>query len=491
LTIGVELVRSLVGLLLIILMIATFVRAIKRFASSKEAPPTHYRFAAVSLLCLALAGLFRGTIEGFLAGAAEPLNRIVGRAAADWPGEALVGLFRTLATVLGAVLLIQLIGRVYWMLVNRLRRLSEQRDGTSAYLSEVGLQVVRVLRVAALAGVIIGCIPLFMTYFPRSRLLVATTWTLLGNPGSAIAFAIISYLPDLAYLTVVLVLGRYVLKAIHYFFSSLESGSLTISGFHRDWAMPSYRLARTLFLLFLLMVSYPYLPGSKSEAFHGFSVFLGLLVTFGSSGAIGNIFAGTVLTYARQFKLGDMIAIGDHKGIVIEKSLLVTRLLTVQNEEVTIPNTNVIAASVVNYSARADFEGVVLSVPAGIGYDVDWRTVHRLMIEGALATEHIIRDPLPTVWQSQLGDYAVQYELRAATRKAADIWEIHSTLRRNVLDAFNREGVEIMTPSIFAHRNATQLAVPAEQFPDNRQLDGIAVDVRTHTEAPSSGAARA
>jgi hypothetical protein len=73
----------------------------------------------------------------------------------------------------------------------------------------------------------------------------------------------------------------------------------------------------------------------------------------------------------------------------------------------------------------------------------------------------------------------VTYELRAFTRDADAMFQTLSELRANVLDAFNRAGVEIMTPSILAHRDASQLAVPLEQFPDRPPAGGIAVDVRT------------
>jgi small-conductance mechanosensitive channel len=99
------------------------------------------------------------------------------------------------------------------------------------------------------------------------------------------------------------------------------------------------------------------------------------------------------------------------------------------------------------------------------------------MIEGALATGHILRDPPPVVWQSALADYAVNYELRASTNNAAAMWDTLSLLRQNVLDAFNRAGVEIMTPSIFAHRDASNLAVPLDQFPNPPEPSRIQVRV--------------
>jgi small-conductance mechanosensitive channel len=157
---------------------------------------------------------------------------------------------------------------------------------------------------------------------------------------------------------------------------------------------------------------------------------------------------------------------------------------------VTVPNSSILSTSILNYTYLAASKGLVLTVNAGIGYDVDWRTVHRLMIEGARRTEHILSDPAPCVWQTELGDYAVSYQLRAWSDRADLMYETHSTLRANVLDEFNRAGVEIMTPSIFAHRDASNPAIPAEQFPNRPEARGIAVDVRTLSPGPGNSTQR-
>jgi len=305
----------------------------------------------------------------------------------------------------------------------------------------------------------------------------------LGNPARTIAQAIINYLPELGYLAVIWALGYGLLKVVNFTFRSISDGTLRLPGFQQEWAGPTYKLIRVIVVLFLVMVSFPYLPGAGSQFFQGFSVFVGALVTFGSSGAIGNIISGITLTYTNAFKVGDLIRIGDTVGFVREKSLLVTRVVTMQNEAVTIPNGNILSGSILNYSSLARTKGLTLTVNAGIGYDVDWRTVQRLMIEGARRTEHILQDPPPCVWQTNLGDYAVVYQLRAWSDRADLMFETHSDLRAKVLDEFNRAGVEIMTPSIFAHRDASDLAIPQEQFPDRPVPEGIAVEVK----APASG----
>jgi small-conductance mechanosensitive channel len=345
--------------------------------------------------------------------------------------------------------------------------------------------LLRLFRFLSIFVLVVLFLPTVLNSFPRTKAIVDRIADYIGTPAQDIGNAVLAYLPNLAYLILILIIGFYSLKALRYFFTALDNGSLVIKGFLPEWANPTYRIVRTLFLLFLLMVTYPYLPGSKSQFFQGFSVFIGALVTFGSTATIGNIVSGTVLTYTRAFRLGDMVTIGDKTGVVIEKNLLVTRLLTPKNEEISIPNGNVLGTSVLNHSARAR-EGLVLTVAAGIGYDVDWRKVHQLMIAGAHATERILKNPAPQVWQDDLGDYAINYELRAYTDEPVLMFETLSALRANVLDSFNRAGVEIMTPSILAHRDASQLAVPLEQFRNRAAPGGIAIDVRTNGSASSS-----
>jgi small-conductance mechanosensitive channel len=475
-----EIIRAAVLLSYGASLVVALTLAVREFAGARgrTVKKWHWYFAGIGMGLLALLMLIREPAERLLRLAAQPLDKLTETTAPNWPGEALVGVFRAMITTLLVALLIQLIGRMYWRWERRLHEWQENREKSRTVLTVAGTVVLRVFRVASVLSLLVIALPFYLSYFPRSRAAMERVSGYFTNPAKHIAEAVVGYLPDFAYLVLILTMGRYSLRAIRFLFDSLNNGTLSIRGFHPEWSQPTYRLTRTLFLVFLLMVSYPYLPGSKSQFFQGFSVFLGALVTFGSAGAIGNIVAGTLLTYTRAFKLGDMVTIGDKTGTVIEKSLLVTRLRTSRNEEVSIPNGNVLTSSVLNYSSRAATEGVVLTVRAGIGYDVDWRTVHRLMTDGALGTERIEAEPAPAVWQSELGDYAVNYELRAVTRDTSRMWETHSLLRQNVLDAFNRAGVEIMTPSILAHRDASGLAVPSEQFPEKPTGKGIAVELR-------------
>ena len=265
--------------------------------------------------------------------------------------------------------------------------------------------------------------------------------------------AFVAYLPSAIRIVIVVLVARYALKFLHLIFRAIESGRIVISGFHSEWAEPTYKLLRILTVVIVLVDVIPHLPLANSGFFQGVSLLVGAMVTLGSSSAVSNLVSGTVLIYTRGFQIGDYVEIGDTFGEVVERSLLKTQLRTPLNEIVTIPNSRVLNASIVNFSTDARERGLVLSTTVGIGYDVDWRTVHELLERAAGRAGHVLAEPPPHVIQKGLDDFAVSYELRASTRRADLMPAIRSELRQNVLDAFNEAGVEILSPRYSAVRD--------------------------------------
>jgi small-conductance mechanosensitive channel len=245
----------------------------------------------------------------------------------------------------------------------------------------------------------------------------------------------------------------------------IERGALKIPGFYIDWANPTYQIIRVLFLAFMLIVIFPYLPGSNSPVFKGVSVFLGVLFTFGSAGALGNIVSGLVLTYMRAYKIGDRVKIGDATGDVIEKSLLVTKIKTIKNEIISIPNTSVMNSHTTNFSAEAAERGLILHTSITIGYDTPWRQIHELLIKAALATDLIEKDPLPFVFQESLNDFYVKYQINGYSKIANMQSSIYSQLHQNIQDIFNEAGVEIMSSHYSNIRDGNKTTVPDEYLP--------------------------
>lgn len=305
------------------------------------------------------------------------------------------------------------------------------------------------------------------SFFPWTRGYSATLLQYFMAPLRIVWAALTAYLPNLFFLVVIFVVAYYVSKFVKFIFREIAKETVTLPGFYPEWAMPTYKIIRVLIVVFTLIVAFPYLPGSKSPAFQGVSIFFGLLLSLGSSSAISNVVAGTVLTYTRAFQLGDRVKIGETSGDIVEKTLLVTRVRTIKNVDIAIPNAMVLSSHIVNFSAVAKQDGLILHTGVTIGYDAPWRKIHELLINAALATPNILQDPKPFVLQTALSDFYVAYEINAFTGDARLMARTQSELHQNIQDRFFEAGVEIMSPHYFGVRDGNHVAIPGEYLPRN------------------------
>ena len=311
-------------------------------------------------------------------------------------------------------------------------------------------------------------IPLVLSVFPFTEPLAGPLIGYFLYPLQTIWTAFVGYLPSAIHILVVVVVTRYALKLLHLIFKAVETGRVVVNGFHPEWAEPTYKLVRILALVIALVDVVPHLPGASTGIFQGVSLLVGAMVTLGSSSAVSNLVSGAVLIYTRAFQTGDYVEIGEAHGEVVERSLLKTQLRTPINEIVTIPNSRVLGANIVNYSTDAQERGLVLTTTVGIGYDVEWRTVHELLERAASRTEHVLTEPPPYVIQKGLDDFAVAYELRTSTRRADLMPAIRSELRQNVLDSFSEAGVEILSPRYTAVRDGNPATIARRPVDDDR-----------------------
>jgi len=329
--------------------------------------------------------------------------------------------------------------------------------------------ILKIIRFAVILIVIYLAFPVLFGIFPFTRDLSVNLLGYILSPLKKIGISVWNYIPDLMTILVLLVVFRYVFRFVHFIKVEIERGKLTIPGFYKDWANPTYQIIRVLILAFMLIVIFPYLPGSDSGVFKGVSVFMGVLFTFGSAGALGNVVAGLVLTYMRAFKIGDRVKIGEVTGDITEKTLLVTRVRTIQNEIVSIPNSTVMNNHTVNFSIEAADKGLIVNTTVTIGYDVPWRQVHQLLIDAALATPLVEAEPKPYVLQTSLDDYYVSYRLNAFTKSPNKQAIIYSGLHANIQDRFNEAGVEIMSPHYKALRDGNATTIPQDYLPSDYQ----------------------
>ena len=379
----------------------------------------------------------------------------------------LVGAALTLLTLAAFVAIVMLMNRAFPLLYRFIER------GRGRWIRSLRIQrlevlpaeratealrfAARVARIAVFVFVVYVFLPVVFSFFPWTRGLANRIfdWTL--TPLAGVWHAFTGYVPNLFTIAVIVVVFYYLLKFIQLLFTGMERGTLAIPGFYRDWAIPTYKIVRFLVFVFAAVVIFPYLPGSDTDAFKGISIFLGVLVSFGSSAAIANVVAGVVMTYMRPFQLGDRVKIADTEGDVIEKTLLVTRVRTPKHVETTIPNAMVLASHIINYSAAAAEGGVILHTTVTIGYDTPWRQVHELLQAAAAKTEGIQREPAPFVLQTALNDFYVSYQLNAYTDRPNAMAAIYSAMHANIQDEFQRAGVQIMSPNYVADPESSKI----------------------------------
>jgi small-conductance mechanosensitive channel len=303
-----------------------------------------------------------------------------------------------------------------------------------------------------------------LSLFPWTRGLAGQLITLVLDPLRTIGLGLLGALPNLVFLLLLYFMTRYTLKLVRVYFGNLADGRLVLPEFDREWAWPTYRLVRLVLIAFVLIVAYPYIPGSGSEAFKGISIFIGVMFSLGSSSVIGNMIAGYTMTYRRVFKTGDRVRIGDYVGDVEQVRILVTYLRTPKNEVVAIPNSTILNGEVVNYSTLAQKEGLILHTTVGIGYEAPWRQVEGMLLEAAARTPGLRREPPPFVRQLSLGDFCVTYEINAYCADPQAMYLLYTELHRNILDLFNEYGVQIMTPAYEGDPEQPKLVPPDKWY---------------------------
>ena len=310
-------------------------------------------------------------------------------------------------------------------------------------------------------------LPIIFGIFPSTKGFALQLLDYFLVPIKKIVFGVIGYIPNLISIIVIWYATKSLVKLARYVAGEIEKGELKIKNFFPEWAMPTFHIVRILLYTFMIAMIYNYLPGSDSGVFQGISVFIGLIISLGSSTLIANLMAGLVITFMRPFRLGDRIKLNDTVGDIIEKTPLVTRVKTPKNEIVTVPNSFVMSSMTTNYSSSAQEYGLIIHTDVTFGYEVPWQQVHQLMIQAALTTPHIEAEPRPFVLQTKLDDWYVVYQINAYTRHPELMAGIYSQLHANIQDIFHEAGIEVMSPHFMGVRQNDQVIMPDEFLQKN------------------------
>ncbi|MFH7245320.1 MAG: mechanosensitive ion channel family protein [Spirulina sp.] len=410
--------------------------------------------------------------------------------AADWIQQALITYreartLKRLATNLAAIvvstlLLILFLRGLFFLCSQLLSRIQRQRENGTLALRFQSIQIlgagatsyllhslIQLLRMGLLLFALYLYVPFVLSQFPATQALGDSLLRDLADRLNGLAQAFVAYLPNLMMLGILALVTYYVIEFAKQVI--IELGRQDVyPWFYSEWVKPTIRLATFLIIAMAFVFAAPFMPGFGSPAFQGVSLFLGALLTLGSSSAVANALAGVILIYTRAFRIGDLIRIDNIIGDVQDKSLFVTRVLTPRQETVTIPNASVLNSNVTNFSAICREAGgyLVLQTTITLGYDVPWRKIHEVLIEAALATPNIQATPAPFVLQTALNDFNVSYTLSAYTAVPNKMPLIYSALHQNIQDYCNAADIEILSPGYTALRDGNHSTIPADYLPE-------------------------
>lgn len=277
--------------------------------------------------------------------------------------------------------------------------------------------------------------------------------------------AIIRTIPDLVVVLVIFLLAKFIVDLLKTIFERVEQGKLQLAWLDQDTVNPTRRLISAAIWLFALVMAYPYIPGSGSEAFKGLSVLVGLMISLGASSLVGQAASGLILMYTRTIRAGEFVQIADNEGTVVELGLFTTRIRTGLGEELTLPNALILSNVSRNYSRTVKGPGYILDTTVTIGYDTPWRQVHAMLTEAARKTPGVLADPSPQVFQTALSDFYPEYRLvcQAIPMEPCPRAEVMNALHANIQDVFNEYGVQIMSPH-YRSDPAEPKVVPREQW---------------------------
>lgn len=397
-------------------------------------------------------------IELLAAAHAEAIERAIAAYRASRSDEARVDSALVAAGWTGGFLFLTLIFR---RMRKRLSGGVEQLvTGRFAQMGEATQSVVRGKAIGRLAGFAVNLalwiFYLFVFYYYLSLVLLSFAETrsvaqalldYVTQPLIDILLGFVAYLPNLITLLIIAIVTRFLVRALRLFMDNIEAGTFAWEGFEPHWLAPTFMILRVVIILIATVFAFPYIPGSDSRAFQGLTILAGLMLSLGSNTVVSNMMAGLFVIYRRSTNLGDRIQVGDQLGDVVEIKLMETLIKSTKNEMISIPNAQLLNSEVVNFSRKIDGTGLMAHTTVGIGYEEPKEKVEAMLIEAASRTDRLKKTPEPFVLLTALGDFAISYQINAFTTRGARLPLILSDLHRNIVDVFNENGVQIMTPS--------------------------------------------
>ncbi|MEI6335096.1 MAG: mechanosensitive ion channel domain-containing protein [Methylococcaceae bacterium] len=308
--------------------------------------------------------------------------------------------------------------------------------------------------------------------FPYTRPWGETLHSYLIDTITGILSAVVDALPGLLVVFLIVLLTRFSSRLLEAFFARIESGEIVVTWLAEETARPTRKLTQALLWLFAFAMAYPYFPGSNTEAFKGLSVLVGIMLSIGGAGVVGQAASGLIMIYSRVLREGEYVKIGEIEGLVTLVGIFSTKIRTTNGEEVNMPNALIGSSTTVNSSRLAEGNGLVAHTTVTIGYNTPWRQVHAMLMQAAGSSPGLRAEPKPFVTQSALSDFYVEYRLCVQIERPEIRRMTMTALHANIQDVFNEYGVQIMSPH-YENDPLEKVWVPKEQWFEAPAEEGV------------------
>nr|MBP8755089.1 mechanosensitive ion channel [Chitinophagales bacterium] len=367
-----------------------------------------------------------------------------------------------------------------WLLINRKKYIRPLRYRNTEIVDahkmlEVAYSILNIVKWVLVISILYTGSFFIFSLFPNTKDISNQLISWIIGPIRDIHQGVVNFIPNLISIIVIFTAFRIFIRFIQYLSTQVTEKKIVLGNFPHDWARPTFSIVRFLLYALMFIIIFPFLPGSDSPAFQGVSVFLGLLISLGSSSTISNIISGIVITYMRPFRINEKVKVGEIIGTVVSKNLLVTKLRTIKNEDITIPNSNLLTGHILNYSSACEHIGLIVHTTVTIGYDVPWRKVHEALTDAILMVPSIEKNPPPFVYQTGLDDFYVAYQINAYTRDDTNLPLTNSQIHQSIQDVCNERGIEIMSPHYRNVRDGNMTTIPENYLAVDYEAPGFKI----------------
>ena len=171
----------------------------------------------------------------------------------------------------------------------------------------------------------------------------------------------------------------------------------------------------------------------------------GTIIGFASMNTIGNAIAGIIVVLSKPFKIGDRILFNDEFADVIAIDLIYTRMKTLDNVLISIPNQQLLTTKIDNYGKK---NIVRRNCSITVGYDENSEKIEKVLLDASIKVEGVLKEPKPYVLVTNLLNFSIEYTLYVFTGQIKKLPTIESNLKRTVIEICRKNGIDLSTPNL-------------------------------------------